>query len=644
MEWKDSLRQLQRTEKLDGLPLVRRFIARSHNSPNLPRQAYDGNDPMPLLRRLTPADLAEFRFDEKYSKAAQSIDVHLMMPPVIQAQPVYTLRVHVICCADDDGSNSFSDPTTVAQWIGASLAEANAIYAARGAGIRFVFDAGDVELLKSTMVNQDFIVSAGTDLGTGKDTPPLSDAEITALGAPHENERNRVCLNYPDRCVFLLCAGTSVIYDSDKKMWVIGSRGGYAYSWEDKEFVNFPSLWGALHGPEVAHETGHYLHLWHPFGGLPKSIEETAKAIRDYVAQGNPPANALVVFDGDLPSGVADTAPDPGPDFYAAVGGAGASSCDLGLSPEIAVNFGGGASQMYFFTTDRGNVMSYFKDCATFQQHYSQDQINRMRAALVSGNRRRLVGTQLGDTQWQNLRYGALWNADQRGCVWWPICTEVELRQKTAELWPSMRLRQMSGFVLNGQVRFACLWEPGAYPQVWWPNCSEQELRATTEELWSSMRPVQTHAFVVNGQARYSCIWTGGTYPQVWWPNCSEQEFRDKTGELWGSMRPSQMCAFVIGGEVRYSALWKSGIEPVVWWPNCSEQEFRDKTGELWTSMRPAQLQPYSVAGQLRFAALWRAGTMPQIWWPSATEEQVRQTTQDTWDTMRPMQWLPAAL
>jgi hypothetical protein len=323
-------------------------------------------------------------------------------------------------------------------------------------------------------------------------------------------------------------------------MWVVGPRTGYAYSWEDKEFVNFPSKWGALHGPEIAHESGHYLHLWHTHGPAPKTVDEAAKDIKDYVNQkaGGDVSRGLEVFDPDRASGVNDTPPDPGPNFYAAVAGALGNACTVNVSPHVPVDFGGGKKHTYNIATDRGDVMSYFKDCSTFEQHFSPDQVKRMRAALDHGNRRRLVGTQLGDTKWPHLRYSALWNADQYGCVWWPLCTEAELRLKTSELWGSMRLKQMTGFVIDGQVRFSCIWTPGTYGQVWWPNCSDKQFRDKTSELWGSMRPSHLNAYKLADQVRFSAIWRPSTRAQVWWPLCTEEQVRQKTDDIWSSMRP----------------------------------------------------------------------------------------------------------
>jgi hypothetical protein len=643
MDWKESLRQTRAVTGLTGRELIAHYLSTQHNSPGLPPHVYDGNDPMPLLRRLSLEERAEFGITSLVLPEAVYTPVSRRVEAAsVQAQPVYTTRVHVICCADDNGGNSFADPKTVSQWIEHGLKEANAIYAARGAGIELVWISGDIELRKSTLLNQDFVVPPNTNMNTPSNQRPLSDAQIKQLGAAHESERNRVALLYPDRLIYYLACGTDLRYNQTTRAWMAVPRVGYAYSGTTLEFVIFPSQWGSLHGPEIAHESGHYFHLWHTHGYAPKTLVEAAQEVRDYVAQhGNDQNIGLQVFDGDIGSGVIDTPPDPGPDFFHVA--TGQEACTINLNPSLVVDFGGGQTRSYQFSTDRGNVMSYFKDCPTFQQHVTQGQIALMRDALAKGNRHRLVATQLGETRWPKLRYSALWNAGQGGNVWWTLCTEDELRKKTAELWGSMRLTQMIGFVLDGQVFYCCIWEPGTYPQVWWPNCSEQQFRDKTGELWATMRPKQVHAFVLNGEPRFNCIWNVGTEPVVFWENCSEQQFRDKTGELWSTMRPSQMHGFVLNGEPRYSCLWRAGTDPVVWWERCTEDQFRQKTGELWSSMRPAQLQAFEWNSTTHFSAIWRSGTMPQIWWPLCTEEQLRQQTGDTWNSMRPAQWMPFA-
>jgi hypothetical protein len=643
MDWTAGLRDYATLSDSSGPELVRAYLRGAHNSPGLPPQAYDGDDPMPLMLRL--GDDVRRELGLPILDGARASAVPRGAPSTPQSQPVLQLRVHLLCASDDDGSNSYADPATAAQWITAGLNEANAIYAARGAGVEFVFDPGDVSTVADTMINQDFTVPAGTDLKTGPNTKPLSDSQITDLGTPHEQARNKYCQQWPDRVVFLICCGTQLDYDPATKVWVVHPRSGFAYSWEDKEFVNFPAVWGALHGPEIAHESGHFLHLWHTHSYAPATVADAVVDVKDFVGAGNAdPAHGDLAFDGDRGSGVTDTPPDPGPQFYAAVSGEGdPGACDLAVYPHLSVDFGDSGRQTYAFDTDRGDVMSYFKDCTTTTQHVTAGQIARMRGALLDGNRRRIVATQLGDTATPTLRYSALWNAGNDGCVWYPRCTESELRAKVGELWPAMRLRQMTGFVLKGEIYYSAIWEPGGYGQVWWPNCSDAEFRDKTAELWATARPAQVHAFVVTGEIRYSCLWNTGVTPQVWWENCSEQEFRDKTGELWATMRPVQAQAFAVNNDVRYSALWNAGTQPVVWWPNCTEQQFRDKTAELWPSMRPSAVNAVRTADGMHFSALWTPSTIAQSWWPLCTEEQLRQKTGDLWSSHRPASWMPVS-
>ena len=238
----------------------------------------------------------------------------------------------------------------------------------------------------------------------------------------------------------------------------------------------------------------------------------------------------------------------------------------------------------------------------------------------------------------KSVRYSCLWNASTKAQVWWPNCSEEQLRAKTGELWGSMRLEYMQPFVVDGQVRYNCLWTPGTFGQVWWPNCSEQDFRNKTGETWSWARPAQAYAFVVNGQIRYSCLWNAGTQGQVWWPNCSEQDFRNKTGETWSWARIAQVQPFVVNGQIRYSCLLNAGTCAQTWLPNCSEQDFRNKTGETWSSQRPAQVYGFVVDGQIRYSCLWNAGTYAQVWWPNCSEQDFRNETGEDWSWGRPAQ------
>jgi hypothetical protein len=235
------------------------------------------------------------------------------------------------------------------------------------------------------------------------------------------------------------------------------------------------------------------------------------------------------------------------------------------------------------------------------------------------------------------IRFSAIWDTSSANQVWWPNCSEQQLRDKTAELWgQGFRISKMYAYVVEGQIRYNVIWNPINTPQVWWPNCSEQQLRDKTAELWGQgFRLAHMQAFVVNGQVRYNGIWNPVNKPQVWWPNCSEQQLRDKTAELWSQgFRLGQMRAFVVNGQVRYSATWDLINQPQVWWPNCTEQQLRDKTAELWgQGFRLGQMNIFLVNGQPRYSAIWNPINKPQVWWPNCSEDQMRERTGELWNS-----------
>jgi hypothetical protein len=53
-----------------------------------------------------------------------------------------------------------------------------------------------------------------------------------------------------------------------------------------------------------------------------------------------------------------------------------------------------------------------------------------------------------------------------------------------------MRPTQINACKLDGQVRFSAIWRPSTSAQVWWPLCTQEQVRQKTDDIWSSMRPV----------------------------------------------------------------------------------------------------------------------------------------------------------
>lgn len=361
--------------------------------------------------------------------------------------------------------------------------------------------------------------------------------------------------------VLLFAEGTTRFFDTSRQRWVISSPSGGGFSWEDLEFVKLSAVVGNSdadaegYATFLSHEAGHYLHLWHPFYQIALTATENGnrtlsdkqkvdiltgrvtEVLNKELDKGVAADKVVKILDADA-AVVSDTPPDDSGEllYYLNRVANGGDAC--GLLGEVKLTLKNGSPVNY--KPDRSLVMSYFKGCLNFNQHFSASQTKRMRNALVNGNRRHLVGVQLGDTSWPNLRFSGLWNAGTQPQVWGPMCSEQQFRDKTSELWGSMRIKQLRGFVLGGQVWYSVLWEPGQYAQVWCPSCSEQDFRNKTGELWGAMRPAQLPPFFVQGQFRFSCLWNAGSEAQVWWPLTTEEQLRQKTGDLWNSMRPFQ--------------------------------------------------------------------------------------------------------
>ena len=205
------------------------------------------------------------------------------------------------------------------------------------------------------------------------------------------------------------------------------SHGGF--SWGDKAYAKLSAVvpLGSAdiesYATFAAHEIGHYLNLWHTFAQFSVPATMSEKPIQEKIdyLQGEirkhleselkkksvTRLNILDALNGDLGSEVLDTPPDDSGELLACLNTAANATTDgCGPLSTCTISLSDGTTVSY--TPDRSLVMSYFKGCLNFNQHFSADQATRMRKHLINGGRRSLVGVQLGDTSTPQERMCAI--------------------------------------------------------------------------------------------------------------------------------------------------------------------------------------------------------------------------------------------
>lgn len=291
-----------------------------------------------------------------------------------------TIRIQVVRTADDDTQNSAASVT--AAQVAQDLAIVNTIYASTG--LQFVFDpAADFEpfVRNDTGLNRDFYIAPGANLSDASMRPATVGAE--------DINRNRIFIarQYPGKLVVFYSFGSSLVFNKNPAImkWESVARGGGAANFIDPYVL---LTYGAGDATLMAHELGHFFHQAHTHGVIPTTLEQARKFVKDYVASTKiDVAHGLQVFDADR-FYVSDTNPDPANVIYDALG---YGACGATNNISLAVNFSTSAPYTYTLSPDRGNVMSYFKHCTNFNQHFSPQQAARVKRSVLFGNRNYLI-------------------------------------------------------------------------------------------------------------------------------------------------------------------------------------------------------------------------------------------------------------
>lgn len=293
-------------------------------------------------------------------------------------------RVIDIVLVRTANTNGTDASTATAEGFKHQVDRANIIWAQTG--IKFTFNpvSGFPPIVSDTILHHDFFLASGQSLNQPKDKEPQVN------GTTHAQAKNNyVRAHYPSKLVVFSGLGDMLQFSDALGRWEIVPRT-FAYGTQPDLFVQ----WFNSDASEnvFAHEVGHFLHLGHTHGWLPKNKIEFQKLVADGIKNGYTPANVSSMFDGDGGS-VTDTPADPGPELWAAMSGDACGPSDT-ISVPVSVN---GSAFFVAFTTDRRNIMSYFKDCNLAGEHrVSSQQAQRAREGIDFGNRLYLINQNPG--------------------------------------------------------------------------------------------------------------------------------------------------------------------------------------------------------------------------------------------------------
>lgn len=267
----------------------------------------------------------------------------------------YTIHVNAILATDNNGDRRGNiTPQEVKKWIDG----ANINYAP--VGVQFAFDPNpngpDWSVLPNTRVNS---LSSFINPDNGW------------------NEANAVASQHRGKLVLFLC------YCGGP------STGSFSFpppplSSLDTNFIAMSSFLGNGNGGLFAHESGHYLGLYHTFPGWSDYDTDTPEKAARYIASHG-------ALDGD---GLADSSPDGGGrlyDFVTTGNYGGVDRCNGPDNYVISGNIESGSFR-YTITPDKHNVMSYF-GCEP--NNFTPMQADLIRRTLV-GIRAQTYGLEVG--------------------------------------------------------------------------------------------------------------------------------------------------------------------------------------------------------------------------------------------------------
>ena len=259
---------------------------------------------------------------------------------------------------------------------------------------------------------------------------------------------------------------------------------------------------------------------------------------------------------------------------------------------------------------DYGSIMHYGETSTNFAINTAQ---NTITAPESIGQRSALSNVDVATVEESynlpNERFFAIWHQSDHPEIQVYGWTYQRYRAKYDALWPQgWRLKELSPYVINGQVRYTAVWTKSTRSEIQVYGWEYKDYRAKYDELWpQGWRLSIIKPYVHNGQVRYTAVWTKSTRSEIQVYGWEYKDYRAKYDELWPQgWRLLRLQPYVFQGKVRYTAVWQRSRRSEIQLYDVTYQDFRKKYDQLWRlGWRLQMLQPYRNGSRTRYTAVW---------------------------------------
>jgi hypothetical protein len=486
----------------------------------------------------------------------------------------YTIRIHAIPLADDDGARACS---VTPQAFASALETVNDIF--EQANLRFAFDpVKDWHPRRSTSLNR---LSNGGKSEWWKEANEVAAGirgEFTVFlrwGADPDKSANN-WFAYPPDTGQKQPPLAKLPHDNIDFVAITNQSSKFAGS--------------AGTGAVLAHEFGHYFGLFHTHPGWgTTSVETVISLVKGQGAAG---------LDGDL---LTDTAPDCCTAYYAA-----------NVSTDLC---GGPASfkiEGITFKPDRLNLMSYYNRCHP-PVTLSPQQVQVIRTTVQHKTRKHLIENSAG------IRYAGVFSDSHEEQALWVGDDWDGFDKKWKELSKkNQRLVDFETYVVDSKRRYTGVFEAGSDAHALWVGDEWSSFEAKWEELSKSgLRLIDLETWLDGKTRRYAGVFRAGTDAHALWAGDDWDGFEAKWKELSKkNLRLIDLETWLDGKTRRYAGVFRAGTDDHALWVGDDWDGFEAKWKELSKkNLRLIDLETWLDGNTRRYAGVFRTGTYTQALW-----------------------------